>query len=120
MTVSKCLRHWGKPDFEDDFFVELSEDESKLPLEGMCINGEYPSPEGWATFEDLKIDKISSKELAGSFHVSFTEVENTSCKDISFKEKRSGRIKFSITRETGEVTFESTQLDKRAYDRDEL
>lgn len=120
MKVSKCLRHWGKPDFEDEFFAELSENENMLPLEGMCKNGGYPSTTDWATFEDLKLDKISPNEMAGSFCVSFTEELNTSCKDITFDERHNGRISFSLQRATGEVMFESTQLDKREYDGEEF
>ena len=120
MTVSICLKHWGKPDFEDAFFAELAENETSLPLEGMCKNGGYPSAEGWATFEDLKIEKLSPEEMEGSFHVSFTEELNTSCKDITLDEKRSGRITFSLRRANGELKFESTQLDQREYDGEEF
>jgi len=120
ITVTKCLSHWGTSKFEEVFFAELSEQDQKLPLQGMCVSGGYPSVQNWPEFEDLKIVKHYGNSVSGNFAVSFTEEMNTSCRDQTFPERLSGRISFSMTLTTGEVEFESTALEKREYEKDEF
>jgi len=120
LTVKKCLKYWGTENFDDEFLSELSENESKLPLENMCRNGGSPSVEDNAELEDLKIGEESNGVVKGSFHVSFTEESPTGCRDMQWKNPVSGKIEFSLDLETGEIEFEPPQLDKRQYEPDEF
>lgn len=118
-TVSECLEHWGTEKFADLFLTELSENESDLPLQDMCISGGHPSSEDWAELDDLQLDDEAEGVVTGSFAVSFTEASPTGCRDMTWTDKRHGRIDFTLTLETGEVEFEKSML-KREYDPEEF
>jgi hypothetical protein len=120
MTVTKCLKHWGKDEFEDELLSELAENEHKLPLENMCQNGGYPSVDDWPVLEDLKIDKETNGIISGNFRVLFTEESPTGCRDHPWKDRKSGKICFLLRLASGEIEFEPPQLDKREYEPEEF
>lgn len=118
-TVGECLEHWGTDKFEDLFLTELSENEDDLPLQDMCISGGHPSSEDWATLDDLQLTGESEGTVTGSFAVSFTEASPTGCRDITWTDRRHGRISFSLNLESGEVEFEEP-MPKREYEPEEF
>ena len=118
-TVRDCLQFWCTSEFEDAFLTELKENERDLPLEDMCLSNGYPSDHDWAELEDLKLDGEENGEVIGSFHVSFTEDSPTGCRDMQWKDRRSGRIQFRLRLSDGVVTFDPPRL-RREYEKDEF
>ncbi|HTQ30119.1 MAG TPA: hypothetical protein VMI53_02825 [Opitutaceae bacterium] len=116
--VSACLKYWSKPEFEDSFFIELSENEDDLPLQDMCLSGGYPSNSS-AEFYDLKIEKELGEIVYGSFGLSFTEKSSTGCRDMTWEDTIRGRIYFSLRLIDGYVEFEPPRI-KREYEKDEF
>ena len=118
-TVSDCLEYWGTERFADSFLAELSENESHLPLQSMCLSGGYPASADWPELDDLKLGDEVEGVVTGSFAVSFTEASPTGCRDMTWTDKRHGRISFKLTLETGEVEFEEPII-KREYEPEEF
>lgn len=118
-TVKDCLQFWGTSEFQEAFLTELAENENDLPLEDMCLSGGYPSNSSSVELEDLKIATEENGEIRGSFHVSFVEESPTGCRDVQWKDRRSGRIEFRLKIADGTVTFEPPRL-RRQYEPEEF
>jgi hypothetical protein len=118
-TVVNCLDHWGTDSFADAFLTELTENENDLPLQSMCISGGHPSSDDWAELDDLQLDEEKDGSVTGSFAISFTEASPTGCRDMTWTDKRNGKITFTLNLETGEVEFDEPML-RREYDPEEF
>ena len=87
ITLTSCLKLWGTPKFEGEFFAEITEQEWQLPLEDLCSDGFSPSHSFDPEYSDLKIGKQAGEWFNGSFNVLFKEESNTGCRDYPLKGK---------------------------------
>jgi len=105
--------------FEDSLFTFLSENEDRLPLQVLCINGGYPSSEHWAEFSDLKIERRNDEEASGTLKIVFTEASPTGCRDITFNEEITATLHFHIDIEKEEIKIWSGYISRK-YEKEEF
>ena len=106
MQLKDAHHRFGTSEFESELFAELYEDESKLPLEDFCGDGS-PSAEDFVKLSELALNDPKANDLTGSFVVRFTESRYSGCRDIDWKDRVCGRVKFTLDLTTGWIEFES-------------
>src|SRR4051794_6392309 len=103
MNLAKSLASYGKPEFDDEFEMELRANPNWLPLQGFCQGG-FPDEEDLSVHvEEVKADDA---HIYVNFRAYFNQTLPSNCADYNSVEPRDADLKVVINRVTGDAHAE--------------
>ena len=105
MNIPEILDCLDEPDLEDWLTAAFIENESRLPLDRLCPDGEYPFPSHSPDIWMLEIIHRTGKSWKGRFNVEFYKANRNGPEKETTVESQTARLFFTLDTETAEVTF---------------
>jgi hypothetical protein len=105
MFIPEILEHLEEPDLEDWLTAAFIEHQHQLPLDHLCTNGSYRSPNSVPDIWMVEVTDRTGKHWTGRFNVEFSqEIKNGNVVEPA-SERASGEVQFTLDTETATVTF---------------
>ena len=105
MIIPEILPYLEEADLEDWLTATFIENESQLPLDGLCTNGGFRSASRIPDIWMLELTDRTGKLWNGRFNVEFSEELKSGLEAEPKIEQQTGELRFTLDTETAEVTF---------------
>jgi hypothetical protein len=107
MIIPEILDYLEEADLEDWLTAAFIENESQLPLDGLCTNGGFRSANRIPDIWMLELTDRTGKLWNGRFNVEFSEELKSGLETEPKIEQQTGELRFTLDTETAEVTFKT-------------
>jgi len=105
MIIPEILEYLGEADLEDWLTAAFIENESQLPLDGLCTNGGFRSASRIPDIWMVELTDRTGKLWNGRLNVEFSEERKSELETEPKIERQTGELLFTLDTETAEVTF---------------
>ena len=107
MIIPEILEYLNDADLEDWLTAAFIENESQLPLDGLCTNGGFRSASRIPDIWMVELTDRTGKLWNGRFNVEFSEERKNGPETEPRIERHTGLLRFTLDTETAEVTFKA-------------
>jgi hypothetical protein len=112
MIIPEILDILEEADLEDWLTAAFIENESRLPLDQLCIDGGYRSPGQPPDIWMVELTDRRGKFWSGKFNVEFSKESRDGLENEGRVESQIGKLFFTLDTETAEVTFKAECADR--------
>jgi hypothetical protein len=112
MIIPEILDILEEADLEDWLTAAFIENESRLPLDQLCIDGGYRSPGQPPDIWMVELTDRRGKFWSGKFNVEFSKESRDGLENEGRVESQIGKLLFTLDTETAEVTFKAECADR--------